>query len=72
MWVGKYFLKRELISAVWKLKAFSISIQTIVFVMDHFGREGVESSYHILRHRLYHGNEFVSPLLCKFCTSSLK
>lgn len=72
MQVGKYFCNRELISAVWNLKAFSISIQTIVFVMDHFFREGAESSYHILRHRLYHGNEFVSPLLCKFFTSPLK
>jgi len=40
--------------------------------MDHFVREGAEYSYHILRHRLYHGNEFVSPLLCKFGISPLK
>jgi len=72
MWVGKYFCKRELISALWNLKAFQISIQPIVFLMDHFVREGAESSYHILRHRLYNGNEFVSPLLCKFDISPSK
>jgi hypothetical protein len=70
--VGEYFCHLAFVSAVWKLKAFSISIQTIVFIMDHFVTEGAASSYHILRSRLYHGNECVSSLLCKFCTSRLK